>query len=262
MKTKFFATLLVVLAVLFGQVGGVLAAPVAQETTEIIGTVTGIETQTVDGVTTVLVTVKDELGVSQTYRLSVEDADGLDLVTVDTTTNTVTVDSSKVNQPITIDTTLYDAVLVDEEEVDEEPFNPVAGWMADFFDITNAEVNLMHENGFGFGVIAQALWISTDVDGNTDTELATDILTLKQEKNFDEFFAKYPTLLDEFDGDAPSNWGQFKKVLKENKQNLGQIVSNHANTDDDATTTQEKGNGKDKKNDKGNNGKGKGSGKP
>jgi hypothetical protein len=255
MKTKFFATLLVVLAVLFGQVGGVLAAPVAQETTEIIGTVTLIETQTVDGVTTVLVTVKDDLGVSQTYSLSVEDADALDLVTVDETT--VTVDDSKINQPISIDTTLYDVVLVEEEVVDEDPFNPVAAMLAKFFAVSNTDINDMHEAGFGFGVIAQALWISTDVDGNTNTELATDILTLKQEKNFDEFFETYPTLLEEFDGDVPSNWGQFKKVLKENKQNLGQIVSNHANTDDDATTTQEKGNGKDKKKDKGNNGKGK-----
>jgi hypothetical protein len=257
MKTKFFATLLVVLAVLFGQVGGVLAAPVAQDTTLIEGTVTDITTQTTDGVTTVLVTVKDDLGVSQTYRLSVEDADGLDLVIVDEATNTVTVDSSKLNQPVSIDTTVVDAVLVEEEVVDEDPFNPVAGMLADFFNVSNTEINDMHEDGFGFGVIAQALWISRDVDGNTDTELATDILTLKQEKNFDEFFKKYPALLDEFDGDVPSNWGQFKKVLKENKQNLGQIVSNHANIDDDDTTTQDKGNGKDKKKDKGNNGKGK-----
>ena len=146
LKTKFFATLLIVLAVLFGQVGGVLAAPATQDGTPIEGTVTLIETQTVDGVTTVLVTVKDAMGVSQIYRLSVEDADDLDLVTVDETTNTVTVDSSKIDQPITIDTTLYDAVLV-EEEVDEEPFNPVAGMLATFFAVSNTEVNHPHASG-------------------------------------------------------------------------------------------------------------------
>lgn len=256
MKTKFFATLLVVLAVLFGQVGGVLAAPVAQETTEIIGTVTGIETQTVDGVTTVLVTVKDDLGVSQTYRLSVEDADGLDLVTVDTTTNTVTVDSSKVNQPITIDTTLYDAVLVDEEEVDEEPFNPVAGMLAEFFDVSNTEINDMHEDGFGFGLIAQALWIANGLEETNPTVTAELILQAKRDKDFSAF-----TLPD---GSTPTNWGQFKNAATgKDKHNLGVIVSGHAGESvDDATTTQEKGNGKDKKNDKGNNGKGKGSGKP
>lgn len=251
-KTKFFATLLIVLAVLFVQVGGVLAAPAAQDTTLIEGTVTGITTQTTDGVTTVFVTVKDDMGVEQTYSLSVEDADALDLVTVDESTGTVAVDNSKINLPISIDTTLYDAVLVEEEVVDEEPFNPVAGMLADFFDISNAEVNAMHEDGFGFGVIAQALWISQSLtEAETgDAELAGCILDAKKG------LVDYDECVDFGDEPIPTNWGQFKKALNENKDkhNLGVIMSKHAN-DDDATTTQEKGNGKDKNADKG---KGKG----
>jgi hypothetical protein len=252
MKTKFVATLLIVLAVLFGQVGGVLAAPVAQETTPIEGTVTAISTETVDGVTTVLVTVENVMG-TQTYRLSVEDADALDLVTVDTATNTVTVDDTKVNQPISFDPAL---VIDDEEAVDEEPFNPVAGMLASFFNVSNTEINDMHEAGSGFGLIAQALWMSKDLteSENGDPILAGCILDAKKG------IVAYDKCFVFGDEPIPTNWGQFKQSLKENKDkhNLGVIMSGHAGESvDDATGNQGKGNGKDKKNDKGNNGKGK-----
>ncbi len=55
-KTKVFAGVLLVLAVLFAQVGTALAAPVAQDTTPIKGTIQSITTETVNGVTTVVVT--------------------------------------------------------------------------------------------------------------------------------------------------------------------------------------------------------------
>jgi len=234
LKTKFFATFLIVLAVLFGQVGGVLAAPATQDTTPIEGTITGIRTQTADGETTVLVTVEDALGVSQTYRLSLEDAVALNLVTVDGTT--VTVNDAQIEQPISFDSTLVIA--------DEEPFNPVAGMLATFFDVTNTEINQYHEDGYGFGVIAQALWMAQGLEETNPGITADLILKAKVEKNFDAFVLP--------DGSTPTNWGQFKKAaLGKDKKNLGVIMSGHA--DNDETTTQ---NGRGNGNGNGNNGNG------
>jgi hypothetical protein len=66
-KTKYLASILLVLAVLFAQVGSVLAAPAAQDTTPIAGTIQNITLETdTEGVTTVLVTVLDDQGGTQT----------------------------------------------------------------------------------------------------------------------------------------------------------------------------------------------------
>ena len=79
LNTKLFASILIVLAVLFGQVGIVAAAPPVQDTTPITGTVESITTETdSNGVTTVLVTLLDDQGTAQTVRLSLETAVTLD----------------------------------------------------------------------------------------------------------------------------------------------------------------------------------------
>lgn len=239
-KTKFFATLLIVLAVLFVQVGGVLAAPAPQDTT-ITGTVTAITVDETDinGVVTVLVTVEDATGASETYRLSLEDATTLGLVTVDTTTNAVTVNEALIGQPLT-----FDPTLVVE---DEEPFNPVAGMLSTFFGVSNSTINGYHDAGYGFGVIAQALWMAQGIDDPAIT--ATDILLAKSSGDYSFVVLE--------DGSSPTNWGQFKKAFKEHKQNLGQIMSGHASNVDDATTTQSgNGNGNGRNNNNGNHGGG------
>ena len=60
-KTKYLASILLVLAVLFAQVGNVVAAPQIQDTTPITGTIQSITTETdSNGVTTVLVTLVDD----------------------------------------------------------------------------------------------------------------------------------------------------------------------------------------------------------
>jgi hypothetical protein len=248
-KTKFLATILVVLAVLFGQVGGALAAPAAQDPTPITGTIQTITTETdTNGVTTVLVTVVDGLGATQTYRLSVDTAVTLGLVSLDPTTNEPVVDLSKVGQSVTIDPT----TVIPDEVPDEEPFNPVAGLLASFFGVDNASINQLHEDGYGLGVIAQALWMADGLGDGDLAETAGLILEAKSTGDYSAFVLP--------DGSTPTNWGQFKKaLLGKDKKNLGIIVSGHAEplgTDAGATNTQDHGNGKDK--DKGNNGNGKG----
>lgn len=252
LNTKLLASLLIVLAVLFGQVGHVAAAPQAQETTPITGTVQSITTETdVNGVTTVLVTLLDAQGATQTVRLSVEAAVTLGLVTLDPATQVPVVDDTQVGQTVEIDPT-----TVIPEETTEESVHPIAWLLAEFFGEDAAVVDGYHEDGFGFGVIAQALWISRNLTGTEgapgDASLAEEILIAKQNKDFEAFFEAHPEYVT--DGDIPSNWGQFKKALSDKKNNLGVIVSGQEDSSSSTETLpgQDHGNGKDKDKDKGN----------
>lgn len=244
-NTKFFASLLLVLAVLFTQVGNVAAAPQLQETTPLTGTVQSITTETdSSGVTTVLVTILDDQGATQTLRLSLETAVTLSLVTLDPTTQEPTVDETKIGQTVEIDPT----TVISEEA---EDIHPIAAILASFFGEDPSVVNGYHEDGFGFGVIAQAMWIAKGLEGDAST--AGLILEAKESGDYSAFVLP--------DGSTPTNWGQFKKAaLGKDKKNLGIIVSGHAEDDttEEGTAPQNhgqgQGNGKDK--DKGN-GKGK-----
>ena len=250
-NTKYMASFLMVLAVLFAQVGSVAAAPQVQETTLITGTVQSITTETdVNGTTTVLVTLLDDQGATQTVRLSVEAAATLGLVTLDPTTQELVVDETQVGQTVEIDP----ATVISEDD-SEESVHPIAWLLAEFFGEDPGIVNDYHEDGFGFGVIAQALWISrnlTATEGGTgDASLAEEILVAKETKDFEAFFAAHPEYV--VDGELPSNWGQFKKALSDKKNNLGVIVSGQADPDDSTDPLlsgqdqgQGHGNGRDK----------------
>ena len=239
-RTKLLTSILLAMAVLFTQVGMVAAAPAAQDTTPITGTIQSITTETdANGVTTVLVTLLDDLGATQTVRLSVETAASLGLVTLDPVTSEPVVDETQVGQLIEIDPT-----TVIPDETPEEPVHPIAALLAAFFGEDASVVNDYHEDGFGFGVIAQAMWMSKNI--NEDASLAGLILDAKRSGDYSEFILP--------DGSTPTNWGQFKKAVSEKKNNLGIIVSGNADPDDSTnSSTDEKfehGNGKDK--DKGN----------
>ena len=235
-QTKLFTGILLVLAVLFAQVGTAFAAPAAQGTTSITGTIVSI---TPDPVTqTVLVAYTDQNGLPQTARLSYTTAEGLGLINVDDLTQEVTI----VAQPG--DTVTIDPLTVIPDE--EADVHPIAAILADFFGMDPSAVNDLHEEGFGFGVIAQALWMQK----NIGDEAVTAEMILQAKKNHDFSTITLP------DGTNPTNWGQFKKALLDKKNNLGVIVSGHAEDGTEDALSQQthgKGYGKDK-----NSGKGKG----
>lgn len=237
--TKYFAGFLVVLAVLIAQVGNVAAAPQVQDTPPITGTVQSITTETdAHAVTTVLVTLLDDQGATQTLRLSVETAITLGLVTLDPSTQEPVVEETQIGQTVEINPT----TVIPEQE---EDIHPIAAILASFFGEDPSIVNGYHEDGFGFGVIAQAMWIAEGLNGDAST--AGLILEAKETGDYSAFVLP--------DGSTPTNWGQFKKAaLGKDKKNLGIIVSGHAEdlTTEEGTAPQDhgKGNGKDK--DKGN----------
>jgi hypothetical protein len=257
-STKLLASILLVLAIMFAQVGNVAAAPQTQDgtTTTITGT---IQTITVDPDTNaVLVTVLLEDQVTtQTVSLDPLDPAYSDLFNPDTHELKAQVGDSVAWEVNSAD------VVPDEEPV-EPDVHPISWLLAQFFfdgdpDIAtaidsfhNGDFKIIGDDGteqtldqvFGFGVIAQALWMSRNLteDGTADADLAGLILQAKQTGDYSEF------VLD--DGSTPTNWGQFKKALLDKKNNLGMIVSGHADQDDSSNPllTQQHGNGKDKDN--------------
>lgn len=252
-RTKFLLSVLLATIFLAAQVMVVGAAPATQDTTPITGTIESIvlETDTNTVTTTVVVTLTDEFGETQTLRLSVEDATALGLVTDDGSGPVV--DDGKVGTEVEIDPA---TVIPDEtEETMDEAQHPVGSALSNFFsDVLGVDYEMImdyHDDGVGFGVIAQALWMTNALDGDTETFAA--ILDAKQNKDFSGI--KLP------DGSIPTNWGQFRKaVMKDrdkSKENLGAVMSGRAESqmaDDEPTepmSFNQNGN-KDKNNDKGN----------
>jgi hypothetical protein len=106
-----------------------------------------------------------------------------------------------------------------------------------------------HDDGVGFGVIAQALWITNALDGDSETFAA--ILEAKQNNDYSAI-----TLPD---GSTPQNWGQFRKAVMhdrdKSKENLGAIMSGRADSGQGEETQAEiQNNGNGNNPDKGNNG--------
>jgi hypothetical protein len=195
--------------------------------------------------TTVVVTVLDSTGTTQTVRLSTADAESLGVVTLDTTTNTyVAVD------PTTLPEVSIDPALIIPDTttpVDETP-HPVGSALSDFFSevlgVDYDAIMAAHDEGAGFGVIAQALWLTNAMDG--DAALFDTIIQAKMSNDFSSI-----TLPD---GTTPTNWGQFRKALLDHKQNLGQIMSGHAEplTGDGMEAQSTRGNGRGNNKDKSN----------
>src|SRR5574341_336696 len=232
-KSKLLAGLLLVFVLLTSQVGVAAAAPLAQDAT-ISGTMTNIETQTdANGVTTVLVTLLLADQTTQTVRISL--AYAVELGLIDPTTQ----------EPVPLED-LTEAVTIDPNEVitdeapTEESVHPIAWLLAEFFGEDPSVVNGYHEDGFGFGVIAQAMWLSQSITEGEDASAAGLILEAKRTGDYSEFS-------ELFEGAVPSNWGQFKKALRDNndKHNLGVIVSGQADplTDEQIQTQEKNGNG-------------------
>jgi len=257
-KLKLILTIVLTFVVLFAQAGPAAAAPLTQTSTSITGTVTDISFETdTNNVTTVLVTLVDDQNVTQTVRIDVDTAASLGLLlldennqpVIDPATNLPTADDSQLNQPITIDS----STVIPDETTEEESVNPISSLLAMFFGEEPSIIDGYHNEGFGFGVIAQALWMSQNLGG--DAALTEDILQAKQDKNFEAFFEAHPEYQD--GNTVPTNWGQFRKEVLNKKNNLGVIISGHADENNaSAQSEQDNGQGKGNKNEN-NNGNGK-----
>lgn len=248
-RTKFVFSIVLAVAFLAAQVLAVGAAPVAQDAPPVSVVVEEIflDVDSTTGATTVLVTLND----GQVLRLSVEYATEMGLLNEDGTVN----EDAK-GSTVELDPDM--ATPVEPTDMEEEEQHPVGSALSDFFSsllgVDYETIMEYHEEGAGFGVIAQALWMTNALDG--DSETFATILDAKLNNDYSGI-----TLPD---GSTPENWGQFRKAVMHDrekaKENLGAIMSGRAdNGQGDETQTQTQnnnGNNPDKNKDKENNGKG------
>jgi hypothetical protein len=120
--------------------------------------------------------------------------------------------------PTTTDTTTTE----EETPTEEESNHPVAQALADFFcgalgvdydTIVGFHEGTEESDGYGFGVIAQALWAANELGVDP-----AEVLAAKTSGDYSGFTMP--------DGSTPTNWGQFRKALA--KHSLGEIVSGKA----------------------------------
>lgn len=224
-KAKLFMIFLILLLVLtpFSMVS---AAPSSDVADSLSGTVIKIEVLTppASGASTIWVTILDEQGQEQTVQVSLETALEWHLVVYE---NDVLVPNEAIlNTEIDIP---LDSVIPDETD---EILHPVASALATFFsDIPGVDYDFImsaHEDGLGFGVIAQALWLTMKLEG--DSEVLEAILEARETGDFSSFSFE--------DGSTPANWGQFRKAVMDGdkKGNLGVVMSGREKDKDNGGT--------------------------
>lgn len=246
------------LVLLSAQVLTVFAAP--NSVHSIAGQVTYIEVvpDETTGITTVLVTIDNE----QTVRISVETAERLKLIYNN-------------GEEYVIVEPLPDSIELNAKDIIvDEPLHPVGSALVTFFaDIDGLTYDMVMEahKENGFGVIAQALWMTRKLaeenaelmltqESLTESDIFLTILAARNDGDYSVFFPDQESV--------PTNWGQFKKAILagEIKTNLGAVMSHHnGNTGNPAQTNagngnQDKQNKQDKKDkpDHPNNGNGRG----
>lgn len=264
-KAKLLISLVLGVIMIVFQISVATAAPSTGDLKLISGTVQSItlETNPNTGVTTLVVMIVDGGKPSQTVRISQETAYGLGLISWDEDGNPV-INENTLGQSIDIDPA---SVITAGERARHPVGNALATFFSDVEGVDYSAIMSAHEEGHGFGVIAQVLWLAQKLASEeADFELFTAILTAKQDGDFSEFVLE--------DGTAILNWGQFKKAVLDGdkKINLGSVISSqnndaehgnpggngNGNNSNENNRNQDKEKGKDKEKD--NNGNGNGNG--
>jgi hypothetical protein len=144
-----------------------------------------------------------------------------------------------------------------DKDVSKPTDQTVLSKLNTFFEplgITETAIQDYHDGGAGYGVIAQALWMTALLGG--DAALFDQIMAAKLSGDFSGIVLP--------DGTIVTNWGALRKdLLTGGKYNLGQIISGKATLPDSKETTIPTTHGKSNQNGSshGNNGGGNGNGK-
>lgn len=162
-----------------------------------------LATDSVTGITSVTVTLTDLTTVS----LSLSEALALGLVTT-------TVDSTKIGTSTVIDsTTILNSTTYNKTVTNlGNYFGPALG-------VTFDQLAADFAAGYGYGVITQAAWMTSNLGGNAT--LLNQILTAKSTGDYSGIVLP--------GGVTVTNWGQLRKLaLTSPHQNLGSIMSGKA----------------------------------
>jgi hypothetical protein len=101
----------------------------------------------------------------------------------------------------------------------------LSDFFSDMLGVDYETIMTFHEDGVGFGVIAQALWLTNKLEGDSTTFEA--LLEAKQSGDYSAI-----TLAD---GSTPDNWGDVVKSLKKG-DNLGSVISGRGQSGDETST--------------------------
>ncbi|HET9908954.1 MAG TPA: hypothetical protein VFQ23_20055 [Anaerolineales bacterium] len=212
-KIKILICLIFVIAALGTRVKGVYAAPEA-----LTGTVQSVtlETDTNTATTTVLIELLHNEN-KQTVRVNLDTAISLGLLTLGGDGNPV-INEAILGQLIEIDGA---TIITDEQENQHPVADALATFFSDIAGLDDETIMSVHDEGTGFGVIAQALWLTRKLDGNAEIFLA--IIDAKETRDFSSFVLE--------DGTTPENWGQFKQAVLNGKRGKPSVtlVNNNGN---------------------------------
>ncbi len=250
-KMKFFFRSILALSLFLFQVGGVLAAPALQSQSAVSGLIQSItlETNTATGVTLVSIDLIDADQLLQTVRVSLETAIAQGFVVLNGDGKPA-INNAALGQPVEIDSS---NIIPTRQEIEHPVGSALATFFAGIAGMDYETVMTAHEQGAGFGVIAQALWLTTKLEG--DAEIFEALVEAKQTSDFSTFILE--------DGSSPENWGQLRKAILDTDPNnsVGVIMSNQDNNGNGSNNgngngQDNNGNGSDNGNDNGNNGNG------
>ena len=250
-KRNVIISLFLAISILIIQVGGVLAAPGSQAFPPIQGNLQKItlETDSSTGISTVILEVRKGQDL-QTVRISQETALKLGVVMLDSD-----------GKPVINDRTLGKHVEIDLINVlpeEEKKRHPVADALATFFfeslgtenDEIYKAIMEAHDQGVGFGVIAQVLWLTQEIDGGGDLDDFQILLTAKQS----DVYTGLP--FEDKDGATitPKNWGELRNAILAGKPivNLGTVMSSKNNDDNSNNPNNDHENNRDKDKEKNN----------
>lgn len=240
-KAKLLINFVLGVVMILSQVKVVSAAPSHDDVDFISGTVYSItlETNANTGGITLLVVLVNENDSTQTVRISQETASDLGLISWDEDGNPV-INEDTLGQVIDIDSA---SAIPDDPQTRHPVGNALATFFSDIEGIDYDTIMSAHEDGHGFGVIAQVLWLTRKLPEG-DSSIFIAILKAKKEGDFSSFVV--------VDGTSPVNWGQFKKVVLDGdkKINLGSVISGQNN---DVEHGNAGGNSNGSSNDNGNN---------
>ena len=205
-KRILLLSLYLAISIFIAQVGEVSAASAIQDSTVISGKVHRItlDTDPHTGLTIVIVEILDQGQGKQVVRINQETALELGLVGLDSD-----------GKPAINELVLGKNVEIQHIDVlpaQEEKRHPVGDALATFFfeslgtanNTTYDAIMAAHGDGVGFGVIAQALWLSHALPGGSLADF--EALLLAKETNVYTGF-----LLA--DGTTPRNWAELRDAI-------------------------------------------------
>lgn len=239
-KTKFFFSWILALSLLLVQIGGVLAAPALPNQSTVSGMIQSItlESDTVTGVTLVSISLMDANQLLQTIRVSLETAIAQGFVVLNAD-GKPSINNAALGKSVEIDPS---SIIPTRQETEHPVGSALATFFAGIDGMDYETIMAAHEQGVGFGVIAQALWLTTKLEG--DSEIFEALIEAKQTGDFSTFILE--------DGSSPENWGQLRKAIldKDEKNSVGVVMSDSDHNNGNGNGNNGNGNTNDKDKDK------------